>query len=165
MNIHPLTAACLPGLMAVQRACYSAQFIESADVYRARIASAVQCSLVALDGDRVLAYLAAYRTVFGKVTPLHGAFVTTDAPGDTLYLHDMAVHPCCAGQGLAGALLAALRRNAAAWQPAYSALVSVQNSQGWWQRKGYEPQAVLPKSSAQALASYGMGAVYMARPW
>ncbi|MGV2481870.1 UNVERIFIED_CONTAM: GNAT family N-acetyltransferase, partial [Salmonella enterica subsp. enterica serovar Weltevreden] len=69
-----------------------------------RIACPAQCSQVAVAQGTVVAYLAAYRSRRGKVTPLHGDF-ETPTTADTLYLHDMAVHPEWAGQGLARALL------------------------------------------------------------
>ena len=163
-QIQPLTPADVPGLMQVQEACYGAQYMESADVYRTRIASAAQCSLVVVQGNVVLAYLAAYRSQLGCVTPLHGAFVSSDTP-NTLYLHDMAVHPDCNGQGLASALLQALWRDAQTWSPRYSALVSVQGSQDYWQRKGYARYNQLLPADAAALRSYGDDAVYMAQSY
>lgn len=163
-QIRPLTDADVAGLMAVQEACYGTHYLESAAVYRARIASDAQCSLVAVQGGRVLAYLAAYASVLGCITPLHGDFVASAAP-NTLYLHDMAVHPDCAGQGLAAALLGAMWRNAAAWSPAYSALVSVQGSQAYWQRKGYAVHAALAGDDAAALRAYGDDAAYMVQAY
>ena len=160
VHICPLQAAHVAGLMQVQEACYGAQYMESATVYEGRVASAAQCSWVAVQGGLVLAYAAAYRSQLGSVTPLHGAFAGSAAP-DTLYLHDMAVHPDCAGQGLASALLAALWQSAAAWSPAYAALVSVQGSQDYWQRKGFALYDGLAPGNAQALRSYGEDAVYM----
>ena len=161
--IRPLTQADLAGLMQVQEACYGAQYMESAEVYRARIASPASCSLVAVQAGAVRAYLAAYRSVLGSVTPLHGAFADYDAV-DTLYLHDMAVSPACTGQGLASALLDAMWRGAASWSPRHSALVSVQGSQALWQRKGYVLHTALSAGDAAALRGYGDDAVYMVQP-
>ena len=49
---RPLTAQDLPGLLAVQRACYGAAFLESAEVFARRLASPVNCSLVVeMDGQ------------------------------------------------------------------------------------------------------------------
>jgi ribosomal protein S18 acetylase RimI-like enzyme len=159
---RPLAAADLPGLLAVQQACYGAAFAESADVFARRLASPAQCSLVIAQAGQVVAYLAAYRSCLGKVTPLHGDFAACAAP-DTLYLHDMAVLPRCAGQGLARALLMPLWARARAEGLRHSALVSVQGSQGYWERQGYVPRAVPDARQRQHLASYGEGAVYMAR--
>lgn len=163
-RIRPLGPADIEGLMQVQEACYGADYMESAEIYRARLACTAQCSLAATDGDRVLAYLAAYRSKLGSVTPIHGGFSASPSP-DTLYLHDMAVRPDCAGQGLAAALFEALWREARAWSPRHSALVSVQGSQGYWQRKGYVRHTRLSREDAAALRSYGDDAVYMAQPY
>ena len=120
---RPLTLQDLPGLLAVQRACYGDGYIESGLVYARRLASPAQCSLVIEQAGRIGAYLAAYGSGQGKVTPLHGDFEAADAP-DTLYLHDMAVLPECAGQGLAQALLMLLWRDAASRGLTCSALVA-----------------------------------------
>ncbi|MDT0136709.1 GNAT family N-acetyltransferase [Acidovorax sp. PRC11] len=163
VDIRPLAAADLPGLMAVQQACYGTGFLESAEVFGQRLASPANCSLVAVEGDAVLAYLAAYRSMRGKVTALHGGFEAPAGQPDTLYLHDMAVHPDCAGHGLAGALLEALWRDARAARLRYSTLVSVQGSRPYWERRGYAVREPASPEARERLACYGAGAVYMER--
>lgn len=157
-----LAATDLPGLLAVQLACYGAGFVESTEVFARRLASADNCSLVLEHGGQVCAYLAAYRSVRGKVTPLHGDF--DPAPqADTLYLHDMAVLPAFAGQGLAQALLTPLWQCARSDGMGQSALVAVQGSQRYWERHGYRVQPLACAQQAAHLAGYGPGAVYMER--
>jgi len=162
---RPLALADLPGLLQVQRACYGEGFEESHAVFARRLASPAQCSLALEQGGQLCAYLAAYRSVLGKVTPLHGDFepVAGRAAPDTLYLHDMAVSPPLAGQGLAQALLAAAWAAARAEGLRHSALVSVQGSQGYWARHGYAPMPLQSATQQQHLATYGEGAVYMVR--
>ena len=139
-------------------------FMESTEVFARRLASPVNCSLALLLDGALCAYLAAYHSVLGKVTPLHGDFEPPvgTAP-DTLYLHDMAVLPGMAGQGLPQRLLQPLWEQAAARGLRQSALVSVQGSEGYWQRHGYVAQPLHQPEQQQRLASYGEGAVYMAR--
>ena len=178
--VRALTAADLPGLLAVQLACYGAGFVESAELFARRLASATNCSLVLERDGVVCAYLAAYQSLRGKVTPLHGDFgliehagsiapkalttPTTQTPApDTLYLHDLAVLPSCAGQGLAQALLQPLWAEAAERGLRHSALVSVQGSQAYWARHGYAEHALACNAQRAHLASYGDGAVYMVR--
>lgn len=158
MMLRALSCADLPGLARVQAACYGADFVEGAEVFARRLQSPANCSLVVEQGGNVLAYLAAYRSQRAKVTPLHGDFEPVATP-DTLYLHDMAVHPDCAGRGLAQQLLAALRAQGAGLR--HSALVAVQGSQAYWQRQGYAEHQLHDALQRQRLASYGMGAVYM----
>ena len=162
--VRPLALCDLADLLAVQLACYGEGFVESGEVFARRLASPANCSLVLEQGGAVCAYLAAYRSVRGKVTPLHGDFEPPvgTAP-DTLYLHDMAVLPHLAGQGLPQRLLQPLWEQAMAQGLRQSALVSVQGSEGYWQRHGYVAQPLHQPEQQQRLASYGEGAVYMAR--
>ena len=160
--VRPLALSDLADLLAVQLACYGEGFVESGEVFARRLASPANCSLVLDRGGRMCAYLAAYRSVRGKVTPLHGDFEAVGEP-DTLYLHDMAVLPACAGQGLARALLQPLWAQAASQGLQHSALVSVQGSQAYWERHGYVMNLLSDPSQHDRLASYGEGAVYMAR--
>ncbi|MBY0408870.1 MAG: GNAT family N-acetyltransferase [Burkholderiaceae bacterium] len=165
--VRALVAADLPGLLAVQLACYGAGFVESAEVFARRLASAINCSLVLERDGVVCAYLAAYRSWRGKVTPLHGDFGPNERDGliapDTLYLHDLAVLPSCAGQGLSQTLLQPLWAEASERGLRHSALVSVQGSQAYWARQGYAEQALVCNAQRAHLASYGDGAMYMVR--
>lgn len=151
----------IPGLLEVQRACYGDDFIEDEAVFARRIASASNCSVVLQHDDGVCAYLAAYRSRVGQVTPLHGDFAAPEQAPDTLYLHDMAVLPAFAGQGLARMLVDMLWRMARAQGLAHSALVSVQGSQPYWERKGYAIHVLDDAQQRSSLATYGDGAVYM----
>lgn len=163
--MHALAPQHLPGLLAVQRACYGDGLIESLDVFARRLASPANCSLVIEVNGQVLAYLAAYRSLRGKVTPLHGDFdpVAASLKADTLYLHDMAVLPPMAGRGLARALLAAWWAQAGSQGLHHTALVSVQGSQAYWERQGYAVQSLEQATQRTRLASYGTDAVYMSR--
>ncbi|MBX9834430.1 MAG: GNAT family N-acetyltransferase [Burkholderiaceae bacterium] len=160
--VRPLALSDLTDLLAVQLACYGEGFVESGDVFARRLASPANCSLVLERGGQVCAYLAAYRSVRGKVTPLHGDFEAVAQP-DTLYLHDMAVLPSHAGQGLAGELLQPLWAQAASQGLQHSALVSVQGSQAYWERHGYGLQPLVDVAQSVQLSSYGEDAVYMVR--
>ena len=164
-TLVPLALEHLPGLLAVQRACYGDGLVEGLDVFARRLASPANCSLVLQCEGQVVAYLAAYHSQRGKVTPLHGDFEPAAQPGlcDTLYLHDMAVLPGLAGRGWARRLLATLWTQAAAHSLRYTALVSVQGSQAYWQRQGYAVQTLEQATQRERLASYGSSAVYMAR--
>lgn len=159
---HPrtLNPADLPGLMAVQHACYGDEFVESAAVFARQIGSPADCSLVIEHGGRIRAYLAAYRSRLAKVTPLHGDFEAVTHP-DTLYLHDMAVLPGHVGEGMAHALLGSVRRMARDARLPYSGLVSVQGSRAYWERQGYAVHALADEAQRERLAGYGGDAVYM----
>lgn len=159
--IRALALQDLPALLAVQRACYGDGYIEGAEVFARRLASPANCSLAVERAGRLVGYLAAYRSRLGKVTPLHGDFEAVPAP-DTLYVHDMAVLPDCAGLGLARALLTPLLQSARAAGLRHSALVAVQGAQGYWARHGYVPRALQDPAQQRHLQGYGEDAVYMA---
>ncbi|RYF75599.1 MAG: N-acetyltransferase [Comamonadaceae bacterium] len=158
--VRPLALHDLPGLLAIQRACYGEGFVESGEVFSRRIASPANCSLVLERAGVVCAYLAAYRSARGKVTPLHGDFEPV-LDADTLYLHDLAVRPDCSGQGFARALLEPLWSQAEMEGLQHTALVSVQGSEAYWQRHGYTAQPLADAVQRARLAGYGDGAVYM----
>ncbi|MFK3737483.1 GNAT family N-acetyltransferase [Massilia sp. TN1-12] len=149
----------LDAVLAVQAACYPPAMQEAAAVVLARRRTAPATALVAGDGAGVCAYLFAYPSLRGKATPLGGAFVLPDVP-DTLYLHDLAVAPRALGQGLARRLVEHMHGAGAALGLAHAALVSVQDSRGFWEGFGY----AAAHADAAALASYPAGALYMTRP-
>ncbi len=159
--IRRMRAADVADVLCIQAACYPPPMQESEVTIRARLAAAPDCAWVAADGDGLCAYLVAYRSQLGKVTPLGGAFGT--AAPDCMYLHDLAVAPRAGGRGLGPQLASA------AWQAArhgglrYSALVSVQDSHAFWSRLGYAVHDALDPAQRQRLRSYGVPAWYMVK--
>jgi predicted N-acetyltransferase YhbS len=156
MRMAPMAEADLRAVLAVQAACYPPAMQEGADVVRARLRASPDTVLVARDGDGVCAYLFAYPSRLGKVTPLGGGFSVPATP-DTLYLHDLAVAPRAAGQGVARRLVDAMLARAGGLR--HSALVSVQDSRRFWESLGYLPAA----GDAAALATYPDDALYMTK--
>ena len=154
--IRPLTAADAASVARIQAVCYGPALLEDEALYARRLASPAHCSLGVPDADGALvAYLAAYWSVRGAVTPLHRDFKMRE-DADTLYLHDMAVLPTHAGRGLAHALLDAIWYVAHARRVYRAALVSVQGTEKFWRRQGFKPAP-----SSADLDSYGPGALYM----
>ena len=156
-GLHPND---VPALMRIQQACYGLEFMEPATVFERRLQSPEHCSLAACVDGQLVAFLAAYWSTPGAVTPLHGDF-QNDHPASLLYLHDMAVDPALAGQGLAGTLLKAAKALARQRGITLTALVSVQDSCAYWQRQGYQIHPITHGEQAANLNSYGPQAVYM----
>lgn len=153
----------LPAVLGIQRACYPGDFLESAEVITQRLRSPGNLSCVVERGGVVCAYLAAYRSRPGKLTPLHGGFDAVAQP-DTVYLHDMAVAPGAKGQGLAQRLVEHLWTQGRNEGLVCSALVSVQGSQPFWERLGYRVHTLKEPAQQQNLTSYGADACYMLKP-
>ncbi len=152
----------LPAVLAIQRTCYGEGFVESAEVIAQRLRSLGNLSCVAEHGGVVCAYLAAYRSRLGKITPLHGEFASLPDP-DTLYLHDMAVAPAATGQRLAQRLVEHLWAQGRREGLVHTALVSVQGSQTFWQQRGYTMCTLADPVQQHYLDSYGAGACFMAQ--
>ena len=152
----------LDAVLRVQAACYPPVMQEAADVVRARIHAAGATSFVAESGGAVHAYVFAYRSSKGAVTPLDALFEVQEA-GDTLYIHDLSVAPAAAGQGLARTLVERLLALAREQGLDHCALVSVQDSQRFWERLGFRETACGDAAARLALASYPPVALYMCR--
>lgn len=161
-GLRLMRSADLPAVLAIQLGCYPAETIESADVFRERLTQAPQTSWVAEDEAGVCAYLVAYRSRVGKLTPLGGDFVIADDP-DCLYLHDLALLPGRRGGGLATALVRQAWRHAVEHRLAYSALVSVNGSQAFWGGLGYAAWDLPEAAQRRHLDSYPGEARYLVK--
>jgi ribosomal protein S18 acetylase RimI-like enzyme len=150
----------LAAVLAVQAACYPPAMQEAAAVLLARLRAAPATALVACTDGAVCAYVFAYPSLLGRVTPLGAPFAVPAAP-DALYLHDLAVAPHALGRGLARRLAGGLLDQAAALGLRHAALVSVQDSLRFWESLGYRAQPGRPRCAA--LATYPGEAIYMTR--
>ena len=160
--IRPMTEQDLTAMLAVQAACYPPEMQEPGPVVLARLRAAPGTTLVACDAQGICAYVFAYRSRLGAVTPL-GARFEPAQDADTLYIHDLAVAPRALGRGLARRLVAGLFECAPGLGLPNAALVAVQDARRFWEGQGFA--ACAPgQESAQALASYPGVAVYMTRP-
>ena len=159
-HIRAMRIGDLDAILAIQAACYPPAMQEPAAVVLARMGAAPETCVVAQDGGGVSAYLFAYPSRLGVVTALDTEFeVAVDA--DTLYLHDLSVAPRAVGRGLARRLVTQLLAQAEGCQ--WSALVSVQDTAGFWTSLGFRPADVVDAEARTALAGYPGSARYMLR--
>ena len=160
IELRALGAADVDAVLRIQAQCYGDGFVEPREVFARRLQGAGHCSWAAVQGGELVAYLAAYWSRPGAITPLNGDFADY-ADASVLYLHDMAVSSVAAGQGLAQRMVQAVKTQAKARGVHRTALVSVQGSQLYWERQGYRAESVTNAAQQQHLASYGEGALYM----
>ena len=160
IQLRALGAADVNAVLRIQAQCYGDGFAEPGEVFERRLQSVGHCSWAAEQGGELVAYLAAYWSRPGAITPLNGDFADY-ADASVLYLHDMAVSSVVAGQGLAQRMVQAVKTQARARGVQRTALVSVQGSQLYWERQGYKADSVTNAAQQQHLASYGEGALYM----
>lgn len=161
-RIRAMRADDLDAILGVQAACYPPAMQEPAAVVAERLRIAGATCSVAEDGHGLCAYLFAYPARLGSVTALDGRFEL--APGaDTLYLHDLSVAPRAHRRGLARALVSHSLEPARLRGLAASALVSVQDTAGFWSGLGYRASSPRCPAALAALATYPGGAQYMTR--
>ncbi|MFC3711189.1 GNAT family N-acetyltransferase [Sphingoaurantiacus capsulatus] len=156
-----MTAADISGVVPVAAAAFPDHFEDRA-CFEERLALFSQGGFVLADGDVVKGYLIAYPWPHGKIPPLNSRLGGVPDTTETLYLHDLALHPDVRGQGHARPIVERLVESARAWGAERIALVSVNGTRAFWQGFGFEPVTDDP-AITQKLASYGDGALYMVK--
>lgn len=79
----------------------------------------------------------------------------------TYYIHDLALLPDARGSGASNAIVGALIKQAIQIGLPTLSLIAVNNSQGFWQRHGFQPVAAT--AFGDKLKSYGADAQFMRR--
>ena len=161
-DLRPMTPDDVPAVLAIQAECYEPALIEDEPSIRARLDASPDSAWVVEDDAGVCAYLVAYRSVLGKITPLGGAFAVAAEPA-ALYVHDLAVARRVRGRGVAQALVSAAGEQARAEGLAHASLVCVQAAREFWQKHGYAVVSVADPRQSSHLASYGDRAHYMVK--
>lgn len=152
----------LAAVMAIQAARYVPAMVEPVAVIRARLLAARTRAWVVESRRGIGAYLMAYPSRVGSITPLGGGFdACPDA--DCLYLHDLAVAPWDAGAGLGRCLVETAMAEARRAGLGCLALVSVLNSSGYWRRLGFHDWEVHEPEQRERLLGYAGPAYYMVR--
>lgn len=162
-TIRRLTAADLDAVMRVQAACYPPELNEERALFARRLAAAPETAWLAESAGTACAYLFCYPSRPGRITPLGGDFAPSRS-ATALYLHDLAVAPAVAGQGLGGRLVATAVATAQRLGLVQASLVAVRDAEKFWQAQGFQRAGELTAEQQALLAGYGPAAVYMQRP-
>ena len=182
----------MDAVMAVQAACYHAIAPESFAAMDAKRVAGAGLSLVAqrvdagrkqpagagnigietnvnggsgssasLQAEDIDAYLIALPVRWPNFPALNAEPLPSQA-ADTLYLHDLALHPRARGSGVATRLVNQVLVSARQAGLQQAALIAIQGSVPFWQRFGFAVQQPDPVLAAK-LASYGGSAQLMRR--
>ncbi|MHA6913249.1 GNAT family N-acetyltransferase [Ralstonia pseudosolanacearum] len=156
VTIRPVTDADLPGVLAVQQACYGNALLEPAEALASRWARSPALCLVAVHGTQLVGYLLSHAWHAWAPPKLHVPLPPADAThADRIwFVHDMAIAPAGRGQRLGERLHAAAGTAARAQGLHRSCLVAVQGAEAFWRRLGYQP------ASADAAQQQALHAVY-----
>ena len=163
LTIRPIIADDLPGILAVQQACYGDGFLESGDALASRWARSPALCLVALRGVEVIGYLLSHAWHAWTPPKLHVPLPAADAADVLWFVHDMAIAPAGRGQRLGERLYATASAAAQVQGLRQSRLVAVQGADVFWRRLGYRAAAIEAEPLATLRAIYGADAEWMER--
>ena len=104
-------------------------------------------------------YAIAHPARFGAPPPLDTLLGALPPGADALHLHDIALLPGFQGRGLGGSAVRTLAALAATQRLRQMTLIAVHGTPPYWARLGFVAALAQPPG----LASYGPGALYMAR--
>lgn len=152
----------IPAVLMIQEQAYVDEILESAKVIEERLHIAPETAWVAEADAGVQAYLVTYPSRLGALTAWGDNFKCA-ADADCLYLHDLAVATEAGGCGLGQALIAAATRYAEGKGYSFSSLISVQDSVGFWERRGYGVVENLSQAQQLLLDTYTGPAYYMSK--
>ena len=161
--VRLIEAADLPALMRIQAEAYMEEMQESAEVMAARMAQVANTTWVVELAGEISAYLLAYLSRAGQVTPWGSEFAH-QPEADTFYVHDLAISRRAQGLKLGPWLIEQVLHQARSRGLGRAALVSVQGTEGFWARLGFTPVSSLSPEQQANLRSYSGAAIYMERP-
>jgi GNAT superfamily N-acetyltransferase len=157
----------LSQVLAVQAQAYRDLMHESEATLASRLMLSPATCWVAVDAHTTDAPIAGYLFThpwrIAAPPPLDTVLDTLPDTPDCWYVHDMALAPRTRGAGVASQLYAAALLSAQSLGLRASALVAVQQSQGFWARFGYTVTTDISPLISAKLAGYGDGAVFMTR--
>ena len=163
LTIRPIVADDLPGILAVQQACYGGGFLEPGDALASRWARSPAMCLVALRGSEVVGYLLSHAWHAWTPPKLRVPLPAADAVDVLWFVHDMAIAPGGRGQRLGERLYAIASASAQAQGLRQSRLVAVQGADGFWRRFGYQSVDMESPALAALRTLYGEDAELMER--
>lgn len=131
---------------------------ESPAVFAERLALAPTGCRVLAAGATLLGYAVTHPWTGTAPPPLDALLGALPVLADAWHIHDIALDPAARGGGHATAVLRALLAEAPVPR---ATLVAIPGTGEYWARQGFRDT---PVGDAAALASYGQGARFMARP-
>jgi GNAT superfamily N-acetyltransferase len=152
-KIRPMIASDLSAIEVIQAEAYAGYFLESTDVIAQRFTLSPSTAWVAEHEGDVCAYLVGYWSMLGKINPLNAPFAHVEN-ANCLYLHDLALLKAAQGFGVGRKLIQAAIAHALQNAADAIALLSVQNSNAFWQGFGFSEFLDLDMQQQKNLETY-----------
>ncbi|OWY40718.1 GNAT family N-acetyltransferase [Xenophilus sp. AP218F] len=147
----------LPAVLKVQQRCYPPHLLESPEALASRQQLSPDTCWVAASSGKLLGYLFAHPWRGETPPKLNVELRQLPADADTLFIHDLALHPDARGHGVAPRLVEQALRQARQRGLRYTRLVAVEGAAPYWQRFGYRSYRI----PGYGLGAYGDSAVSM----
>ena len=154
---RPMILADLPAVQALADRLHP-HHPEAPAVFAERLALAPAGCQVLAAGAALLGYAISHPWTGTAPPPLDALLGALPAQPGAWHIHDVALEPAARGGGHVATVLRSLL--AAAALPR-STLVAIPGTGGYWARQGFRD---VPAADPMALASYGQGERFMARP-
>ncbi|MCC6827294.1 MAG: GNAT family N-acetyltransferase [Novosphingobium sp.] len=161
LHWRPMRPGDVDGVVRVAAVAFPDHF-EARACFAERLALFPNGCFVLASPVEVKGYLIAYPWPFGAIPPLNSLLGGLPEPRDSLYLHDLALHPDARGQGHARPAVERLVDAMRAIGVRRIALVSVNDTVPFWRGMGFTPVAGDP-AIVRKLESYGGNSHYMIR--
>lgn len=156
IKVQPLHQRHIDDVLRLQKTAYAEHFLEDADSFIAKLNASVETSWAAWRDGVMVGYLVAVPMMTGEGLDLNTSQISRVSLADAsvMYIHDITVDPEARGLGVADLMLRQLEGVVAGSAISEWHLVSVQGSQGFWEKRGfvaspdpvpngYGPEAVL----------------------
>ena len=158
---RPMTSADLPAVMRIAAVVHP-DYPEDEAVFAERLVLApAGCLVLAGESGELSGYVVSHPWPRGSIPVLNSLLGTMPAGRRDWYLHDLALLPAARGGGYAGSGVSRIVSTARDARCDAIALVAVNGSAGFWERRGF--RIVHDPALAAKLASYDDAARYMMR--
>ncbi|MDR1182132.1 MAG: GNAT family N-acetyltransferase, partial [Bacteroidales bacterium] len=127
----------IPEMMDIQKICFQEIYRESVFVYDTLVKVFPDGAWGAFYNDKMIGYLFFHPYKNKTVKPLDSGLVLTGEE-NCMYLHEIAILPQYRARGVPGRLINEFDNVSARYRMNYQSLVSVQDSMGFWKKKGFE---------------------------
>ncbi len=159
IKVQPLHQRNIDDVLRIQKTAYADDFLEDTESFIAKLNASDDTSWGAWHDGIMIGYLVAVPMTTDEGLGFNTSRISTVSIADArvVYIHDVAVDPEVRGRGVADLMLGRLEGVVAGLAVSEWRLVSVQESQGFWENRGF---VVSPEPPP---IGYGPEAVLMTR--
>ncbi len=156
IKVQPLHQRNIDDVLRLQKTAYADDFLEDTESFIAKLNASDDTSWAAWRDSIMIGYLIAVPMTTDEGLDFNTSQISRVSMADArvVYIHDVAVDPGARGLGVADLMLGRLEGAVAGSAVSEWHLVSVQGSQGFWEKRGfvvspdpvpngYGPEAVL----------------------